>query len=212
MARPTSASGITGPDGLTFTAKVGKLSRIVPMPRWGRRRGRGRFRLNRDGFSVEGRRRCLGICPAGLQPGPRQGAGSGGWKGRAEHQGRGDDEGGGGHGLLAVLGASPSAQFEGARLKDGRFLIRSAKIQAQPDRGRRRGRARHPGRPVLQGRRQGGLAGAGPARRRGKQATALVGQQLVRQALDASPSTPRAAAISPPAFRRSIACSARRRA
>ena len=51
-------------------------------------------------------------------------------KGELEIKAQATSSGGGGTGLLAVLGASPKATFEGARIKGGRFLIKSARIDA----------------------------------------------------------------------------------
>jgi len=122
---------ITAPAGLTFTAKVANLSRITPIPPMGAGVVDGVFHLDRDGFLIDGRVDVRDLSWLGYRLARARGPASVGWR-RGELSIKADatTEGGGGQGLLAVLGRSPSAQFEGARLKDGRFLIRSARVQA----------------------------------------------------------------------------------
>ncbi|WP_165187568.1 translocation/assembly module TamB domain-containing protein [Caulobacter soli] len=121
----------TAPAGLTFSAKVGKLSRITAFPTMGAGAVDGIFHLTGDGFLIDGRVDVRDLSLLGYRLARAKGPATVGWK-RGELNIKADatTEGGGGQGLLAVLGRSPSAQFEGARLKDGRFLIRSAKVQA----------------------------------------------------------------------------------
>ncbi len=91
----------------------------------------GTFHLTGDGFLVDGRVDVRDMSWLGYRLARARGPASVGWKGgELTIKAEATTEGGGGQGLLAVLGRSPSAQFEGARLKDGRFLIRSAKVQA----------------------------------------------------------------------------------
>jgi translocation and assembly module TamB len=122
---------ITGPAGLAFTARVANLSRLTPLPSLGAGVADGTFHLTGDGFLVDGRVDVRDLSWLGYRLARAKGPASVGWK-RGELSIKADatTEGGGGQGLLAVLGRSPSAQFEAARLKDGRFLIRSAKVQA----------------------------------------------------------------------------------
>jgi len=122
---------ITAPEGLKFNARVANLSRLTPLPTLGAGVADGVFHLNGDGFLVDGRVDVRDLSWLGYKLTRAKGPATVGWK-RGELSIRADatTEGGGGQGLLAVLGRSPSAQFEGARLKDGRFLIRSAKVQA----------------------------------------------------------------------------------
>jgi translocation and assembly module TamB len=122
---------ITAPAGLTFTAKVANLSRLTPLPTMGAGLADGVFHLNGDGFLIDGRVDVRNLSWLGYRLARARGPASVGWKrGELSIKAAATTEGGGGEGLLAVLGRSPSAQFEGARLKDGRFLIRSAKVQA----------------------------------------------------------------------------------
>ena len=122
---------ITAPEGLKFNARVANLSRLTPLPTLGAGVADGVFHLDGDGFLVDGRVDVRDLSWLGYKLARAKGPATVGWK-RGELSIRADatTEGGGGQGLLAVLGRSPSAQFEGARLKDGRFLIRSAKVQA----------------------------------------------------------------------------------
>ena len=122
---------ITAPAGLTFSAKVANLSRVTPLPTMGAGVADGVFHLTGDGFLIDGRVDVRDLSWLGYRLARAKGPATVGWK-RGELSIKADatTEGGGGQGLLAVLGRSPSAQFEGARLKDGRFLIRSAKVQA----------------------------------------------------------------------------------
>jgi translocation and assembly module TamB len=122
---------LTAPAGLTFTAKVGNLSRITPLPTMGSGAVDGVFHLTGDGFLVDGRVDVRDLSWLGYRLARARGPASVGWKrGELSIKAEAVTEGGGGQGLLAVLGRSPSAQFEGARLKDGRILIRSARVQA----------------------------------------------------------------------------------
>ncbi len=118
----------TGPDGLPFTARIGALSRIVTIPEMGVGLVQGRFRLEPGGFSVEGDASPIMDARTGRVSSvealvrwadPERGLVS-----------QASGQGGAGSGVLAVLGANPKAEFEGARIKGGRFLIRSAKITA----------------------------------------------------------------------------------
>ncbi len=122
---------ITAPEGLRFTAKVGNLSRLTPLPTMGAGVAEGAFHLTGDGFLIDGRVDVRDLSWAGYRLARVKGPATVGWK-RGELSVKADatTEGGGGQGLLAVLGRTPAAQFEGVRLKDGRFLIRSAKVQA----------------------------------------------------------------------------------
>jgi translocation and assembly module TamB len=122
---------ITAPAGLAFNAKVGNLSRLTPLPTMGAGVADGVLHLTGDGLLIDGRVDVRDISLLGYRLARARGPVTVGWKrGELSLKGAATSEGGGGQGMLAVLGRSPSAQFEGARLKDGRFLIRSAKVQA----------------------------------------------------------------------------------
>jgi translocation and assembly module TamB len=122
---------ITGPAGLSFSARVANLSRVTPLPTLGAGVADGAFHLTGDGFRVDSRVDVRDLSWLGYRLARAKGPATVGWKrGELSIKAEATTEGGGGQGLLAVLGRSPSAQFEGTRLKDGRFLIRSAKIQA----------------------------------------------------------------------------------
>lgn len=122
---------LTAPAGLTFTARVGDLSRVTRLPTMGAGVADGVLHLTGDGFLIEGRVDVRDLSWLGYRLARARGPATVGWKrGELTIKGEATTEGGGGQGLLAVLGRSPSAQFEGLRLKDGRFLIRSAKVQA----------------------------------------------------------------------------------
>ena len=122
---------VTGPDGLAFTAKVKDLSKVTLLPKMGAGVVDGAFHLNGDGFSIDGKVDVRDLSWLGYRLARAKGPASVAWrKGELTIKADATTEGGGGEGLLAVLGRSPSAQFEGARLKDGRFLIRSAKVNA----------------------------------------------------------------------------------
>lgn len=125
------AKRVTAPAGLTFTARVADLSKVTPMPTLGAGVADGVFHMDGEGFAIDGRVDVRNLSWLGYRLARIKGPASLGWR-RGELTIKGDatTEGGGGEGLLAVLGRSPSAQFEGARLKDGRFLIRSAKVNA----------------------------------------------------------------------------------
>lgn len=119
----------TGPDGLPFTARIGKLSRIVSIPEMGTGKVQGRLRLESGGFSVEGNADVADLALLGYRLSRVSGPAQVRWaKGELSIKAEGAGQGGGGTGVLAVLGAAPKATFEGARLKDGRFLIRSARV------------------------------------------------------------------------------------
>jgi translocation and assembly module TamB len=122
---------MTGPAGLGFTAKVANLSKLTPMPAMGEGRVDGAFHMDANGFAIDGRADVRDLSWLGYRLARVKGPASVGWKrGELSIKAEATTEGGGGEGLLAVLGRTPSAQFEGARLRDGRFLIRSAKVQA----------------------------------------------------------------------------------
>jgi len=122
---------VTAPAGLTFTAKVGDLSRVTPLPSMGAGVADGVLHLTGDGLLIDGRVDVRDLSLLGYRLARARGPASVGWKrGELSLKASATTEGGGGQGLLAVLGRAPSAQFEGARLKDGRFLIRSARVQA----------------------------------------------------------------------------------
>ena len=121
----------TGPDGLAFTARIGALKRIVSIPQMGQGLADGVFRLEKGGFSVEGTADVADLELLGYHLKRAKGPALVRWtKGELEIKAQATSSGGGGTGLLAVLGASPKATFEGARIKGGRFLIRSARIDA----------------------------------------------------------------------------------
>lgn len=125
------AKRVTAPDGLAFTVKVANLSKLTPLPAMGAGSADGVFHLNGDGFLVDGKVDVRDLSWLGYKLTRAKGPARVGWsKGELSIKADATTEGGGGEGVLAVLGRSPSAQFEGARLKDGRFLIRSAKVQA----------------------------------------------------------------------------------
>ncbi len=171
----------------------------------------GTFHLTGDGFLIDGRVDVRDMSWLGYRLARARGPASVGWKGgELTIKAEATTEGGGGQGLLAVLGRSPSAQFEGARLKDGRFLDPLGQGPGPEPEDRRPGRARHARRPVLQGRRQGGLPGAGSGRDGRPGHRQVVGQPGRWQALDADRRT-RAAATSPPVWPSWTACWARPR-
>lgn len=119
----------TGPDGLPFTARIGSLKKIVSIPEMGTGLINGRFRLEPGGFSVEGDADVSNLSLLGYQLARAKGPAMVRWsKGELTIKAQAAGQGGGGTGVLAVLGASPKATFEGARIKGGRFLIRSATI------------------------------------------------------------------------------------
>ena len=121
----------TGPDGLPVTARVGDLSRIVSIPDMGAATVNGLFRLEDSGFSVSGDVDVADLELMGYRLARATGPATVRWsKGELSIKADTAGQGGGGSGLLAVLGAAPKAQFEGVRLKDGQFLIRSAKVTA----------------------------------------------------------------------------------
>ncbi|MBO9708111.1 MAG: translocation/assembly module TamB [Caulobacter sp.] len=121
----------TAPEGVAFTANVADLSKVTPLPKLGAGRAEGKFHLDGEGFLVEGQVDVRDLSLLGYRLVRAKGPASVGWKkGELSIKAEATSEGGGGEGLLAVLGRSPSAKFEGARLKDGRFLIRSAKVNA----------------------------------------------------------------------------------
>ncbi|OYW97887.1 MAG: autotransporter, partial [Caulobacter vibrioides] len=121
----------TGPDGLAFTARVGALNRIVTIPKMGRGEVQGAFRLIDGGFVVEGRTDVSDLELLGYRLKRATGPAKVSWvKGDLEIEGQATTSGGGGTGLLAVLGSSPKASFEGGRVKGGRFLIKAARIDA----------------------------------------------------------------------------------
>jgi translocation and assembly module TamB len=125
------AKRLTGPAGLAFTAKVADLSKVTPLPKIGAAVADGFFHLDDQGFSIDGRVDVRNLSWLGYHLARAKGPASLAWR-RGELTIKADatSEGGGGEGLLAVLGRAPAARFEGARLKDGRFLIRSAKVTA----------------------------------------------------------------------------------
>jgi len=121
----------TGPDGVAFNAQVAALKRIVTVPQMGRGLVDGVFRLEQDGFSVEGDVDVADLELLGYRLKRAKGPARVRWaKGELEIRGQASGSGGGGAGILALLGPSPKASFEGARVKGGRFLIKSARIDA----------------------------------------------------------------------------------
>jgi translocation and assembly module TamB len=121
----------TGSDGIAFSADVGQLKRIVTIPQMGRGSADGVFRLEEGGFSVEGDIDVADLELLGYHlkraKGPAMVRLA---KGELEIKAAATSSGGGGTGILALLGSSPKATFEGARVKGGRFLIKSARIDA----------------------------------------------------------------------------------
>ena len=121
----------TGPDGIAFSANVGALKRIVSIPQMGRGSADGVFRLEEGGFSVEGDIDVADLELLGYHLKRAKGPAKVRWaKGELEIKAAATTSGGGGTGLLALLGPGPKATFEGARVKGGRFLIKSARIDA----------------------------------------------------------------------------------
>jgi len=121
----------TAPEGVTFSASVRDLSKITPIPKMGAAKAQGVFKLGADGFSVEGPADVANLELLGYRLARARGPAFVGWKkGELTIRASATTEGGAGEGLLAPLGRSPKAEFEGARLKDGRFLIKHAKIVA----------------------------------------------------------------------------------
>ena len=121
----------TGPDGVAFSAQIGALKRIVTIPQMGRGLADGVFRLEEGGFSVEGDVDVADLELLGYRLKRAKGPAKVRWaKGELEIKAQASASGGGGAGLLALLGPSPKASFEGARVKGGRFLIKSARIDA----------------------------------------------------------------------------------
>lgn len=121
----------TGPDGIAFTARIGALKRIVSVPQMGQGLADGVFRLEDGGFSVEGNADVADLELLGYRLKRAKGPARVRWaKGELEIKAQATTSGGGGTGLLALLGASPKATFDGARVKGGRFLIKSARIDA----------------------------------------------------------------------------------
>ncbi len=121
----------TGPDGVAFSAQIGALKRIVTIPQMGRGLADGVFRLEEGGFSVEGNADVADLELLGYHLKRAKGPAKVRWaKGELEIKAQATSSGGGGTGLLALLGASPKATFEGARVKGGRFLIKAARIDA----------------------------------------------------------------------------------
>lgn len=121
----------TAPEGVTFSAAVKDLSKITPMPKMGAAKAQGVFKLGDGGFSVEGPGDVSNLELFGYRIARAKGPVFVGWsKGELTIRASAAGEGGAGEGLLAPLGRAPKADFEGARLKDGRFLIKRAKIVA----------------------------------------------------------------------------------
>jgi len=121
----------TGPDGVAFNAQIGALKKIVTIPQMGRGVADGVFRLEEGGFSVEGTADVADLELLGYHLKRAKGPAMVRWaKGELEIKAQATTSGGGGTGLLALLGASPKATFEGARVKGGRFLIKAARIDA----------------------------------------------------------------------------------
>ncbi len=121
----------TGPNGIAFSAQIGALKRIVTIPQMGRGLADGVFRLEDGGFSVEGDADVADLELLGYRLKRARGPAMVRWaKGELEIKASATTSGGGGTGLLALLGASPKATFEGARVKGGRFLIKAARIDA----------------------------------------------------------------------------------
>ncbi len=121
----------SGPDGVAFTARIGALKRIVSIPQMGQGLADGVFRLEDGGFSVEGNADVADLELLGYHLKRAKGPAKVRWaKGELEIKAQATTTGGGGTGLLALLGSSPKASFEGARVKGGRFLIKAARIDA----------------------------------------------------------------------------------
>ncbi len=121
----------TGPQGLAFNARIGALKRIVSIPQMGQGLADGVFRLEDGGFSVEGTADVADLELLGYHLKRAKGPAKVRWaKGELEIKAEAATSGGGGTGLLALLGPSPKATFEGARIKGGRFLIKAARIDA----------------------------------------------------------------------------------
>lgn len=121
----------TGRDGVAFAAQVGRLKRVVTIPQMGRGVVDGVFRLEDKGFSVEGDIDVADLELMGYRLKRAKGPARVRWAdGELEIRAQAAATGGGGTGLLALLGPSPKAWFEGARVKGGRFLIKSARVEA----------------------------------------------------------------------------------
>lgn len=121
----------TGPDGIAFSAQVGQLKRIVTIPQMGRGLADGVFRLEDGGFSVEGDIDVADLELMGYHLKRAKGPVMVRWaKGELQIKAAATSSGGGGTGLLALLGPSPKATFEGERIKGGKFLIKAARIDA----------------------------------------------------------------------------------
>lgn len=121
----------TGPDGLAFNARIGQLKRIVTIPQMGQGLASGVFRLEDGGFSVEGDADVADLELMGYRLKRMKGPVTVRLvKGELDITAQAAGTGGGGTGLLAVLGSSPKATFEGARVKGGQFLIKSARVDA----------------------------------------------------------------------------------
>ncbi|PTT06329.1 translocation/assembly module TamB domain-containing protein [Caulobacter sp. HMWF025] len=121
----------TGPAGLPFKARIGTLGKIVTIPQMGTGAVDGTFRLEKGGFSVEGDVDVAALELLGYRLARARGPALVRWsKGELTIKADAVGQGGGGSGVLALLGAAPKAQFEGLRLRDGQFLIRSARITA----------------------------------------------------------------------------------
>lgn len=121
----------TAPEGVAVSASVGDLSKITPVPKMGAAKVQGVFRFDATGFSVEGPVEVASLDLLGYRLARVRGPAFVGWsKGELTIRGSGAGEGGTGSGMLAPLGRAPQAEFEATRLKDGRFLIRRAKVTA----------------------------------------------------------------------------------
>ena len=122
---------LTALEGVPFTATVADLSKVTTIPDMGAGRVKGVFALGKQGFAIEGAVEVADLSLLGYRLARVSGPAKVAWRaGELTIKAEAAGEGGGGQGLLALLGRSPKATFEGVRLKDGRFLIRSAHVVA----------------------------------------------------------------------------------
>jgi len=122
---------LTGPRGMPFTATIADLSKVTSIPDMRQGRIEGVFTLGKPGFAVDGRVDVADLSLMGYRLARGRGPAKVSWKaGELTIKAEAAGEGGGGQGLLALLGKTPRATFEGVRLKDGRFLVRSAHVVA----------------------------------------------------------------------------------
>jgi len=119
-----------GPEGLELTAETAHLSRIVEGPEAGPARISGRLTEAKPGWRFKGAANVGAVSFAGY--GLAQAAGplevverNGQWDVKTGLAGAGGK--GGGY-VAAMLGAAPKASFDGARLADGRLLMRELQV------------------------------------------------------------------------------------